>query len=266
MNEIGAAMALFRNKSKIASSENALRNSLWPHAESKMWHRKEYGGFVTVPKTMPFICRMLDESSKNHPLGSTYQALWAFTWDNNAFIRLNRAKEVAYAAGFTGQRGERTLLDRIKRLSDAGFVEVKPSGGNRFGFIFIPNPHEVVMRIWALQMRATADERPPITLQEASYNAFLERALEIGCNDVKEFVDRQRQASESNAPVRRRSRQANEADVDEEDEDTRPRRRARQDESKLDAGVPVRQRARRANEADVDEEDENHPPRRRRRL
>jgi hypothetical protein len=235
-------MVLFRNRSKIAESEDTLRNSMWPHAEEAMWHRKAYGGFVTVPKTMPFICRILDEISKNHPLGSTYQALWAFTWDNNAFVRLNRAKEVAYAAGFTGQRGERTLVDRLKRLSDAGFIEIKASGTNRFGFIFIPNPHAVIMRLWASQEAAKNDAtlpRPSITLQEASYHAFLERALEIGCQDVKQMIAQQKEpaspstdsddsGAEYTGRVRRRRRPTAQSRADKDAESPQqPRQRKR---------------------------------------
>ena len=98
--------------SKIAENELALRDSLWPDAEARSWRRKEHGGFITVPKTFPFLARAMDEMSKNFPVSDAYLALWAFTWDNS-FVRLKNLEDIAFAAGFTGQRGVRTLQDRL---------------------------------------------------------------------------------------------------------------------------------------------------------
>jgi len=54
---------------------------MWPDAEDRRWDRIAYGGFITIPKTMPLIGRIMDEMSKNFPVSSTYNALWARTWD-----------------------------------------------------------------------------------------------------------------------------------------------------------------------------------------
>jgi hypothetical protein len=176
-----------RHQKAIQENENELRDSLWTKADELCWKHKEYGGFVTIPKTMPYICRILDEMSKNFPLSSTYQALWSFTWSNNAFIKLNKISDIAYAASFTGQRGQRTLHDRMKRLERIGFIETKPSGGEKFGFVFIPNPHALIMELRNAKQTANAPkplrERAAL-LQEASLNAFLARAIEIKCKDV----------------------------------------------------------------------------------
>ena len=95
---------------------------------------------------MPLIGRIMDEMSKNFPVLSTYNALWARTWDKNAFVRLNKFDEIAFEAGSTGQRGVRTLQDRLKRLEALGFVELKPAGNNRMASAFLPNPHTVILR------------------------------------------------------------------------------------------------------------------------
>lgn len=113
---------------------------MWPDAEDRRWDRIAYSGFITIPKTMPLIGRIMDEMSKNFPVSSTYNALWARTWDKNAFVRLNKFDEIAFEAGFTGQRGVRTLQDRLKRLEALGFVELKPAGNNRMLLPFCPIP------------------------------------------------------------------------------------------------------------------------------
>jgi hypothetical protein len=193
---------------------------------------RDYGTARNLAALLPFlrqcrICRILDEMSKDHPLGPTYQALWAYTWDNNAFVRLNKIGDLAFAAGFTGQRGERTLLDRLKRLAALSFIEIKPSGNDRLGFIFIPNPHAVIFAHRhgkAPPLPANAGKGLAAHFQENTFNAFLARALELGCKDVKDLL----------------------ADQDEEVEEatkqndavgtarTRPRRKAEKQPAKLD--------------------------------
>jgi len=180
-----------QTRGAIVDSENELRDTLWPNAHARLWAHKTGGGFVTTPKTMPYICRILDEMSKDYPLGTTYQALWSYTWGNNAFLRFNKPDDVAFAAGFSGQRGRRTLLERMKRLQMLGFIEVQPSGNEPFGFIFLPNPHQVLID----HQRAIGEALPPMApkglsthVVQASYNAFIARALDIGCKDVKAIL------------------------------------------------------------------------------
>lgn len=183
-------MASVRTKRAITESEIALRNSLWPTSSTSLWDRTAYGGFTTLPKTYPYIAKIMDDLSKGFPLSSTYLALWCGTWDNS-FVRLNRPADMAFAAGFSGERAERTWTDRIKRLEQIGFVETKPSGASKFGFAFIPNPHGVIFRLHAAKSDPTASaelRELASGLTEAAFNAFVERALEVGANDVKELL------------------------------------------------------------------------------
>ena len=180
-----------RTRKAIVDSENALRDSLWPNAATRLWRHKASGGFVTTPKTMPYICRILDEMSKDHPLGPTYEALWSYTWGNNAFLRFNKPDDVAYAAGFSGQRGRRTLIDRMRRLQLLGFIEAQPHGHEPLGFLFLPNPH-VVLFAHHGGTGPTLPPSPPKGLSThimpASWNAFISRALDLGCKDVKALM------------------------------------------------------------------------------
>lgn len=184
-------MAPIRARRAIAGSELSLRNSLWPEAAERAWDRTAFGGFTTLPKTIPYICRIMDDLSKGFPLSTTYLALWSSTWDNS-FVRLNRPGDLAFASGFSGERAERTWIDRMRRLEEIGFVQTKPSGASKMGFAFIPNPHQVIFRLHA----AKTDPNAPSParglaagLTEGAFNAFVERALEVGCNDVKAMLD-----------------------------------------------------------------------------
>ncbi len=181
-----------QTRKAIVDSENTLRDTLWPKADERLWAHKASGGFVTTPKTMPYICRILDEMSKDHPLGPTYEALWSYTWGNNAFLRFNKPDDVTFAAGFSGQRGRRTLLERMRRLKLLGFIEVQPNGNEPYGFIFLPNPHVVLFAHHADKGAALPDPAPKglsTHIVPASWNAFVSRALDLGCKDVKALVN-----------------------------------------------------------------------------
>jgi hypothetical protein len=176
----------------IPEKELAFRDSLWPDADGRLWHPKRHGGFISIPKTLPLLGRMMDEMSKNFPVSETYSVLWCWTWDNNAFVRLNHMEEMAFAAGFTGQRGVRTFQDRLKRLETMGFVELKAAGNSKMAFAYLPNPHVVIFRLYeALNSPATSQEDREIVagLQEGTFNAFLARAQELGSKDVVAYLE-----------------------------------------------------------------------------
>lgn len=181
-----------QTRKAIVDSENALRDTLWPHAADRLWAHKTSGGFVTTPKTMPYICRILDEMSKDHPLGPTYEALWSYTWGNNAFLRFNKPDDVTFAAGFSGQRGRRTLMERMRRLQLLGFIETQPNGNEPYGFVFLPNPHVVLFAHYNATAPKLPDPAPKglsTHIVQASWNAFVSRALDLGCKDVKMLIN-----------------------------------------------------------------------------
>ncbi len=186
-------MATQRGKA-IRDRDHSLRDSLFEDAQERLWDRHKFHGFATIPKTLPYICRILDELSKGQPLASTYLALWCATWDD-AFIKLGRTPDIAFAAGFSGQRGVRTFHDRVRKLAELGFVEVAPSGAHALGLAYLPNPHLQIMRLYAAKISPTGEPNLKIMaagMQAATYNAFIERAQEIDCTDIKAELRRQK--------------------------------------------------------------------------
>ncbi|SDH22140.1 hypothetical protein [Bosea robiniae] len=195
-------MATVRAVKAISKADTVLRDGIWKDADEKLWKHKEAGGFVTVPKTMPYIARLMDETAKNTPLSPTYQALWSFTWSNDGFVKLGKIRDIAYAAGFNGERGIRTLRGRLKKLVALGFIRMQASGGQESGMIYIPNPHQVIIDHMATDT--------PVFRKE-TYTSFLQRAIEIGCKDVKELIAKadeaeaeEEEAEPETPPVRRR--------------------------------------------------------------
>lgn len=179
-------MATTMKGQAVRSKDIELRDTYFEDAGERIWDRKRHHGFATVPKTMPLLMRALDELSKGKPLGQTYFALFCATWDNG-FVRLGRSTDLPYASGFTGPRGVRGWHERMKLLESFGFVEIQPSGDQKFGLAFLPNPNIVLLNLWEKKMSQGKGPFEPEGLgglQEATMSAFLERAIDVGANDV----------------------------------------------------------------------------------
>ena len=170
-------MVTVRGVGAIAKKQLALRDMHWPGAAPHLWHRTANKGFATIPKTMPMILKVMDEMTKGAPVSSTYLTLWCCTWDNS-FVVLNKHADMANASGFGGQRGEHTWATRMKKLQELNFIDIKPGKSGPMSNAIIWNPH-LVLR-WHHDQKTAG-------LTEASYNALMEWALEIGAKDMTDL-------------------------------------------------------------------------------
>jgi hypothetical protein len=153
------------------------RLRIWPEVTSKMlWDRTERNGFATVPRALPLIMNIMDDlSGKGFPVGQTYFEMWCRLYDE-LFLTLNRPEEMAFYAGFTGQRAVRTWKDRVKRLADLGFIDLKsgPLGDMSYAIFF--NPYHVIKRAYLKGLVA-----------EDKYRALVIRMNEIGAFDLDDI-------------------------------------------------------------------------------
>lgn len=163
-----------REVNSIAKKQLARRELLWPGSEPWLWHRKNNKGFATIPKTMPLILQIMDDLSNGKPVSSTYLGLWCSTWDNS-MVDVAKHEELAHAAGFTGQRAKYTWAGRIKVLHELKFIDVKAGKSGPISHVLIFNPHRVIR--WHHSQKTPG-------LVEANFNALLERAFDIGANDM----------------------------------------------------------------------------------
>lgn len=163
----------------ILARQLEARAKIWPDVTNLMlWDRNERDGFSTVPRAMPLIMSIMDGlSEKGFPVGQTYLELWCRLYDE-LFLTLNRPEEMAFYAGFTGQRAVRTWKDRVKRLAELGFIDLKsgPLGDMSYAIFF--NPYHVIKRAY---LRGE--------VQEDKYRALVIRANEIGAFDLDDIDD-----------------------------------------------------------------------------
>jgi hypothetical protein len=168
-----------REGNAIAKKQLAQRELLWPNAEPWLWNRKANKGFATIPKTMPLILQIMDDLSNGKPLSSTYLGLWCETWDNS-MVNASKHQDMAHAAGFTGQRATYTWSARMQLLQKLNFIDIKAGKSGAISHVLIWNPHRIIR--WHHKNKIPG-------LVEANFNALLERAIEVGANDMLDEIE-----------------------------------------------------------------------------
>ena len=118
-------MVVLKKANAIVKKQLAQRDLLWPEASEWIWDRSAHKGFATIPKTMPIILQIMDDLSNGKPVSATYLGLWCDTWDNS-MVNITKPIEMAYAAGFTGQRAVYTWSGRMQLLKQLNFIDIKP--------------------------------------------------------------------------------------------------------------------------------------------
>jgi hypothetical protein len=162
-------------KQKIREKQLKLRETLWPGLDEKrLWLRKRQDGFTTMPRTMPIMLKIMDSLSKGLPVSSTYLEIWCRAFDE-CFVTLNNQQNVAFHAGFSGQRALQTWKKRVHILSELGFIDIKSGPSGEISYVLILNPYDVIKKHYE-------NKHPGIP--QDMYNALSARAIEIGATDL----------------------------------------------------------------------------------
>lgn len=171
--DLTAMSTVKKPRKKIAQRQLELRQRLWPSiTENYIWRRQHHHGFTTIPRTMPLILSIMDDLART-PVAMAYLELWGRAFDEG-FVTLSKPREIAFHAGFDGQRGERTWRSKMKALDDLGFIEVAGGPSGAMSYALILNPYLVIRKL---------HEQGAAGLREDKYNALMERAGEIGAED-----------------------------------------------------------------------------------
>jgi hypothetical protein len=87
----------------------------------------------------------------------------------------SKPRQMPFFSGFTDERAERTWASRMRILADLGFIDIKDGPNGAISYILVWNPYPVVKELHA---KGRVDTK--------SYNALMERMIEIGANDIQE--------------------------------------------------------------------------------
>jgi hypothetical protein len=201
---------MVRPLKKIQQRQLELRARLWPELNAAdLWSRYTHDGFSTIPSTMPLVMSIIDDLSNGRPASMTYLDLWTRAYDEG-FVTLAKPREMAFHAGFTSQRAERTWKQKLDVLAELKFIDLKsgPSGPHSYALFW--NPYSVIH--WH-------HERKSPGLREDKFNALVARALEIGDRTFAQPAPEKAPSSRQDEPqplrdlgqVRRRRRLEEEA-------------------------------------------------------
>jgi len=167
-------MKALRN-AKIAAEYVALRTKLWPDVkEEDLWPRTNQKGFTIMPRTMPLILQIMDSLAKGKPVSRTYLDLWCRA-HNESVVKLEKHGQMAFYAGYRGERREQSWKDRLRELRKLGFIDIKPGSNGEFSFALILNPHAVIKRL-----HKNTNSGVPKDL----FNTLIERGGEIKAKDL----------------------------------------------------------------------------------
>jgi hypothetical protein len=168
-----------KKKNPVLERQLKARASLWPDVTDNMlWGGDNAKGYSQVPRVMPLMMSIMDDlSGKGFPVGQTYLEMWCRLREEG-FLALNKPEEMAFHTGFSGQRAVRTWKDRVKRLADLGFIDVKPGPSGELSFAIFFNPYHVIKR-----------EYLKGNVQEAKWQALVMQALDIKALDFDEIDD-----------------------------------------------------------------------------
>jgi len=173
------ALSLNSKSRSVLKRQLDTRERLWPGVDNdRLWYRRDRDGFASVPRLMPLLMNVMDDlSGKGFPVGQTYLEMWCRLFDE-CFLILNRPEEMAFHAGFFGQRAVRTWKDRVRRLRDLGFIDIKPGPMGELSYALFWNPYHVVRK-----------HHQAGQVQQAKWHALVVRANEIGATDIDQVVD-----------------------------------------------------------------------------
>jgi hypothetical protein len=165
------ALAPRAPRKKIAKRQQELRTRLWPEiGPDWVWSRHTHDGFTTLPKGMPLILSIMDDMAKGQPVSTTYLDLWCRTFEES-FVTLSKPREMAFHAGFDGQRAERTWKQRLTILAELGFISLKEGPSGPASYALVLNPYKVIK--WHYDAKHAG-------VRKDKFHALLERAIEIG--------------------------------------------------------------------------------------
>ena len=133
----------FKVKKSAAQRRLELRDSIWPGADQLVWTRHKDDGYSTVPRTLPLIMTLMNLLEGAADASRVYGELWSRVSDEG-FIELADDADHAYASGYVSPRGVRTWGERMQLLVKLGFIQVKPRGSRRYGYVLLIHPHDVV--------------------------------------------------------------------------------------------------------------------------
>lgn len=126
-------------KNRKSEERTNLRDRFWPGA--KAWTGEDSKGWFRAPRTFPLLLTLLKSkalSGRQDP-SSAYLALWARHLDSG-IVEITNERELAYEAGYTGNRALRTWQERMRLLESLGLIKAQKIGNESYRYVLLIDP------------------------------------------------------------------------------------------------------------------------------
>lgn len=141
-------MASIAQPNSLEKRRVFLRKRIWGD-DVRPWSTGEKGFFM-APRTLPLILGLLSEKSFSGKtdVSQVYLELFASHRDGG-IVDIRSEEDHAFAAGFRGTRARRSWQERMAILERNGFIRVEPKGIQKYGYVLLVHPAEVIKRLLA---------------------------------------------------------------------------------------------------------------------
>jgi len=185
---------IIRPKSGLAARREEIRKQYWPKEDlwtgrRDLWTGQKEAGWFPSPRTLPLVLSLLSSkeiSNKKDP-SSVYIELLS-RQRGEGVIEMAHEADHAFASGYEGRRAIRTWQERIKVLSDNGFIRTKYVG-DRLKYVAVVHPTTAVQRL-----------RDAGKVSNKWWDAYVNRKTETGEPTQKQREER-REAAKKVVPL-----------------------------------------------------------------
>jgi hypothetical protein len=133
-------------KTPKADEREAIRRKFWPN--ERAWITSRRKGYFNAPRSLPLVFELLKSkkiNTKRVDLSLTYLALWARLLGEGV-VEITNEHEVAYDAGYSGERQRRTWRERMALLEELGFIKSKQIAGQPYRYVLMIDPAVAVAK------------------------------------------------------------------------------------------------------------------------
>ena len=129
---------------KIQEKQLNYGNKFWRHkARAYMASEGRKRVHDTSQSYASYWCHYGWVIRKREPVSSTYLELWCRTNDDG-FVVQSKQAEIAFASGFSGQRGVSTWKERVRKLEALNFLISKPGVSGSLHYVQLWNPYLII--------------------------------------------------------------------------------------------------------------------------
>lgn len=118
---------------------------MWSKAQEIIYDKRNESGFCTIPRSLALVATLIRHLSKRDP-SRAYWDLWTRQRDDG-YVEIDDAAEMAAISGLTGTRALKSWREKLDELERLGFIQIKGKGNQKYKYVLLLHPHDVVQKI-----------------------------------------------------------------------------------------------------------------------